>query len=293
MKITPFTFEPFGGDETATSSAIIADGLNGPEEEAAEEIIIPTFSQEELEAAKQHAYDDGFLAGKKEGVRDAEHQNQQHLEVLNGIVGQVNEKIGKLQSDYSQTLSKRQVELGKLVITCAEKLAGEALRKDPISDIAEMLDECLNGLFDSPEITANVHPEIAPLLQGKLPNTVTVNADESLTLNDCTLNWKHGQAMRDTANLWSEVEGIISRHFTTTSTLEAEVSVEATLETQTSAPQPITATPSAEIVTETPPQVHANAPVRTIINSPSATPESEPLTETPPTTNEIKGEDHE
>ncbi|GEM_PF-7118905 len=284
MKITPFTFESFGGDKPASPS-LAADVLDMPEEEVvAEEIIEPSFNQEELDAAKQQAYDDGFLAGKKEGIREAEQTNQQHLEVLNGVTAHINEKLVQLQADYTKTLKKRQAELGKLVMTCAEKIAGEALRKDPVSDIVDMIDNCLSGLFDSPELIAKVHPEIAPLLKDKLPDTVTIEVDDTLKLSDCLLNWKHGQAMRDTATLWGEIETIIERHFVTKSIAE-EVPVEATLE----APKPVKAAPAAA------PEPTATDTKATQVRTPATPVQNKPNQEIPSVTNKIetKGENHE
>ena len=218
MKIKPFTFDSFDQEITHIGdNGTLPDEI--ADEEQAEEIL-PTFSEDELESAKQQAYDDGFIAGKKEGLREIDRESQGKQNALSLVTASIENNLDNMRQDYQNTLHKRQKELGKIVIACADKLAAEALRKDPISDISHMIESSLDVLFDAPELIANVHPDIAPLLQEKLPNIVTVQADESLQLNDCNLNWQHGQAMRDSAQLWQEVDTIIERHFKTSSKQE-------------------------------------------------------------------------
>lgn len=217
MKVTPFTFDSFE-EEDKPSEAANALSQNLPEEQVEEEV--PSFSEDELNAAKQRAYDEGFLAGKKEGLRELDRTAQEKQDALAIVVSTVENNMQLMQQEYHNSIQQKQSDIGKLVITCADKLAREALRKDPIGDISDMIEACLDGLFDVPEVVANVHPDIAPLLQDKLPKIVTVNADKNIQLNDCNLSWKHGQAVRDSKQIWMEIEAIIERHFTSTATKE-------------------------------------------------------------------------
>lgn len=210
MRVTPFTFESLIPEHRAAASGEV---LAAPEEAVVEEAPAPTFSEAELEIVKRDAHDEGFLAGKKEGLREVEKESQVKQEQMLAVVSSIDEQLSKLQQEYDQVLRSRQKEIGRLVMTCAEKLAGEALRKDPVSDIAEMVESALNGLFDAPKIIALVHPSLAPMLKERLPRNVTIDTDESVHPANCTLMWQHGQAMRDTARIWQEIETIILRHF--------------------------------------------------------------------------------
>ena len=210
MKVTPFTFESLGQDALPANTAAQAGNQNDSVEQAPPP---PTFSEDELAAAKQLAYDDGFAAGKKEGLREVDRDAQEAQAALTKVVTNISDELGKLEEGYNNSLNNLQSSLGKLVITCADKVVIEALRKDPISDIQAMVESCLDGLFDTPEIVAVVHDDIKPLLQGKLPASITIETDSSMALTDCKLNWKHGQATRNSDEIWQEIDSIVNRHF--------------------------------------------------------------------------------
>lgn len=211
MKISPFNYQSLTDEEPA-SSPVVLDAVEG-EIEIVEDTVVVTFDEDEMEVAKKSSYDDGFMAGKKEGLREAELQAQQHQAEITTVLGKVETGLQVLQQQYTTAITQRQSELGKLVLTCAEKIAGEALRKNPTDDIHEMITECLSGLFDTPEVTAIVNPHLVEELQNKLPSNVTLQADETVQINDCRITWQHGEAMRDSSNLWNEVEQVIQRHF--------------------------------------------------------------------------------
>lgn len=229
MRISPFTYESFTDEEKV--SPVDNEEVQS-DVEVVQETVIITFDEDEMEVAQKTAYDDGFEAGKKEGIREAEMKGQQHLEEIKAVIGQIETSFQALQQQYGSAIAERQSELGKLVLTCAEKVAGEALRKDPASDIQEMINECLGGLFDSPEVVATVHPDLVETLEKSLPSNIMVTADESLQLSDCRLSWQHGEAIRDSGSLWNEVEQIIHRHFDKPAIIETPIKIETPTTTQ-------------------------------------------------------------
>ncbi len=258
MKISPFTYQSFAAEEPATSPVAVMD-VEG-EIDIIEETVVVTFDEDEMEVAKKASYDDGFMAGKKEGIREAEMKTQQHQNEISTVLSGVETSLKDLHQQYDTAIATRQSELGRLVLACAEKIAGEALRKDPASDINEMIGDCVEGLFDSPEITASVHPDLVPHLQQSLPKTITITADETLQLSDCRLNWQHGQAMRDSTRLWDEVEQIIERHFDKPSAKISPEPIGAEQVTDNPTPtpeQPAEATPVEAVDVKTPTPITA------------------------------------
>lgn len=251
MKITPFTFEPLIDDEVpASNDAVTAAQSLSEIEEVEPEIAPPTFSEEELEEAKKIAHDNGFMAGKKEGVREAEMKSQQFQDEMGAILRSVETSLQTLQTQYAQALQERQPEIGKLVYSCAQKIAGSALEKNPIDDISTMIEECMAGLFDAPKMEAVVHPDIADTLRKTLPSDIDISTDESLSISDCKLQWQHGFAMRDTADLWAEIEHILERHFSSNHAIAPASTTEEkdTPQTPTPAAEEIAVAAQAEIL---------------------------------------------
>ncbi len=218
MKITPFTFESLVADEAPSENRFHSFELpkkpsitQTPENHV--EIVEPNFSEADLMAAKQKAYDEGFASGKKEGVREAEN-NQQHMrEEVQLVVQSINQHSDSVQQHYEQTIKHYESQMAALVTVCAQKVAGEALRLSPLADIQEMIENCVSGLFDAPQIIATIHPSLITELKPLVPKTFELVGDESLQIGDCNLSWQHGQAMRDTSQLWQMVEQTLNRHF--------------------------------------------------------------------------------
>ena len=213
MKITPFTFDSLIAEEQMAPDAVMMRGVEIEPEALVEEAPAPTFDELQLEEAKQKSYDEGFIAGKSEGLRESEKQNQEAEEAQNQVLEIIANQLQQLQQQQQQHIQSKQQELGSLVMSCANKIAGEALRKDPISDISTMIEQCVAALFDQSEITARVHPQVAGLLENKLPKSVVIEQDEKLQLNDCQLQWQHGSATRDSQAIKAELENIISHYF--------------------------------------------------------------------------------
>lgn len=231
MKVTPFTFESLTNEpETTTSgrhSFVPEDfGVKTAASKAKEETPPspppPSFSEEELEAAKKQAQEEGFMAGKKEGQREAENAQQQNYDAMTMVLSRVEQQFTAFQMEQQQNMQAQRQELSQLVMACAQRVAGEALRKDSLSDIQEVIDSCLSGLFGAPELEVCVHPLIAKQLEGKLPKQVTITADADLPESDCTLQWLHGEANRDIEKLWKIMDEKIQRYFSTEPLNEGE-----------------------------------------------------------------------
>lgn len=215
MKVQPFTFDSFVDetpkkalDDAAQSSVI---------DETAERIIepkIPTFSTEELEQAKVIAKDAGFMAGKKEGLREAEHQQRQHQTELDQVMQAISQQLNEISNQSAMQMQQHQAMLGQLVIHCAKQVAGRSLQDHAVNEVKTMIEECVMALFETPEISVKAHPEIASQLPEMLAGTpLVVIADDTLQIADCQIHWLNGYAKRDTTQIWAEMEAIINRYF--------------------------------------------------------------------------------
>jgi flagellar assembly protein FliH len=219
MKITPFTFDPLVAEEAknASNASFVLEDFGVPQtnpvEEAEEVPPPPTFSEEEMEQAKKESAEEAFLAGKKEGLREAEKEQQQSLEAMTIVLSRVEEQLSVMQLEHQKKQEEQQSGLAQLILAAAQRVAGEALRRDGLSDIEEMIQNCLSGLFEVPDLLLIAHPDVIDGLKEKLPKQVSFQADEALNPADCRLQWQHGEAIRDTESLWNEIDSRIQRHF--------------------------------------------------------------------------------
>jgi flagellar assembly protein FliH len=174
----------------------------------------PSFSEAEMEAARKAAYEEGFMAGKAEGKREADAQMMQLQQEANQVSQMITQRLDNLAQQHRTYLIEKQAELGRLVLACAQKIAVEALRKDPLADIQAMVDDCLAQLMEQPMAVIQVHPKLQPQLAGIYANRAKVMGNPEIKPLDCVIQWQYGEATREIDEIWNQIEETIERYFT-------------------------------------------------------------------------------
>lgn len=232
MQITPFMFEPLLADPMRASGKLADNLLKNEDAETAEPEEEPaappppTFSEEELYAAKQAAYDEGFAAGKAEGKREVDHEAELLRQQTNGILEAINARLPQMEEQQQEFLARRQPELGSLVLSCAGRIALEALRKEPVADIEIMIAECLETLMGKQEILVSVHPKLQTPLTDLFGRKIKIDANSDMSPGDCRITWNSGESTREIDRIWSDIETVIERHFSIAPAAETETAAE-------------------------------------------------------------------
>lgn len=179
----------------------------------------PTYSQSELEAAKQIAHKAGFEEGKNAGVESVVNETHRRDTDASEAMHKLATDIKGLQQQYQDILAKQGSELTELVTLIARKVAGDALDANASKMIEGMVIRCLPIIVYKPRVIIDVHPEILDKVQAHL-NTLlreagftgdlTVRAGSTIARNDVKIDWAAGYAERSTEALWSEVTTLLS-----------------------------------------------------------------------------------
>ena len=212
MRITPFQFDSLLPEESPSSKKA-HDAQEVEVESVVKEPEVPSFSEEELEKAKAAAYEEGFMAGKKEGLREQDKTQQDNAMKLQAAVDTILPQLTAIEQNYVKSQAQNKTMMADLITGCATKLAGSALEHAPLSPVSDLVEDCLQTLFDAPTIDAKVHPDIVEGLQSRFPTQLNVIADESLAAGDCHLAWQHGTAIRSQKDIKNELQEIIARYF--------------------------------------------------------------------------------
>lgn len=171
----------------------------------------PTFSEEELEAARQ----EGFARGKSEGLAESKASRDQYVA---GIMNTIAQSLPKLFS--AETAREKLYEKEALV------LALEGFKTlFPLLDSRHGLDEtqaviasALEEVEGKSEIIIEVHPDALEgveahiaSIRGRLGGaTVTIReGEDSLGRGDCLIFWKDGGAVRDATALAAKIKSIM------------------------------------------------------------------------------------
>jgi flagellar assembly protein FliH len=184
------------------------------EEEVEPEIVVPTFSEEELAEARTES----FAAGKEEGRREAADATEQRL--LESI-----EKASGHLTDIFTRQTEANAEIAREMITIstaiARKMFPDLNARNALGEVERVVQETLKAVTEEPRIQIMVNPEIREPLTERMAimtqragfeGKVFVTPDPAMPLGDCRIEWSNGAAVRDAGELWEMIDKIIEHN---------------------------------------------------------------------------------
>lgn len=181
----------------------------------------PTFSEAQLEQAKQEAFQQGMVAGRNEAEAARDKAAEEQATAVKSLLQMISNRISIASEEHTRFLKNQHELLLNLSMAVARKVAGDALKREPQTSVQALLKECM-GLFAGNErITVFVPTQryeglklavdtIIPQLkdfQGQLE----IQGEDALAENDCRVEWKSGMAEYNAELLWSEIENIVKK----------------------------------------------------------------------------------
>ncbi len=210
------SFDPPTKEEIAAARQAELDREHQEEErlkalEAAEEA--PSFSEEELEAAKQESYDQG----RQEAIREMEVHAEQILAVTQQSVATKLEQIFLLQEQAAHVAERNTLELANVIV---RKLFPALAVEHGPPEIFAVVRNTLEQFREEPAVTIRVHTDYEPPMskatqemadRGLFKGSVHVIGDPEISPGDCRIEWDGGGAERNMDRLWGEIDGIIEK----------------------------------------------------------------------------------
>lgn len=170
---------------------------------------VPTFSEDELAAAKEIAYRQGVEEGKrmKQSEIDA-----QLLQTLTGFEGE----LVKFIDAESQKRREVQRDAAELAKTIALKICIAESEKNSIDRVVTCLDSFTKMLLDKPKINICVHPDLIESLSARIQHMIEGNMaqvimDDSLNILDCRFSWQEGGADVILQNTLQQIDSYIDQ----------------------------------------------------------------------------------
>ncbi len=169
------------------------------------DIITPSFTQADVEAARE----EGHQAGLTEA--QAEHHTVQ-TELRTAALTAIGEALAAARGDAAGVARHMADELSATILSLLAAALPAAAATLAGPEIAALLACVLPPLKREPSLTVRVHPGIATETETAIariwphPTTkVTILPDASLAPSDVAVIWAEGEAHRDTASLWAEL----------------------------------------------------------------------------------------
>ncbi|MBT3306901.1 MAG: hypothetical protein HN377_10520 [Alphaproteobacteria bacterium] len=183
-------------------------------EEAEPEVIVPTFSEEEIQAARTES----FAKGKEEGISEAAAATERDILAV----------LQKLDGQFT-SLFDAQETAGTSILDSAIAIASGITRKvfpalneqGALGEIERIVTLAMGKILDEPSVTITIHPDIEAQFGERIgalsvdtgfKGEVLIQTSEDLPAGDCRIEWNSGGAKREAAVLWQEIDEIIERN---------------------------------------------------------------------------------
>ncbi|MEQ8664798.1 MAG: FliH/SctL family protein [Rhodospirillales bacterium] len=217
-EVRPFLFDTdFDAVEKAAEKVAEAEAAKAEEteeEEEFEEEIVPTFSEEELERAKQEAFENGRKQGADEAMSSVERETRDVVKALSLKVTDV----FAAQEQANSILMRDGVGIATAMV---RKLFPEMNRQNALGEIRRLIETTLMRLIEEPRIIVRIHPDMQVPLSEQLPDLksgagyegrLLLKEDSKLEYGDCRLEWGDGSAERTVQSLWDSIDQIIEEN---------------------------------------------------------------------------------
>jgi flagellar assembly protein FliH len=173
----------------------------------------PTFTLEELEAARAEATAAGIEAGEARARAALE-------AAIEASLAGVGRALGDLLARQTGMLIEIRADAAELAHAIAAKLAPTLVAKVPLAEIETMIEGCLGELAEEPRIVIRLADQLVDALKARIdgiaaaagfPGQIVLLGDPSIEVGDARVEWAHGGAERNTRALASAIEAAVAR----------------------------------------------------------------------------------
>ena len=249
-KPKPFMFD-YSFDDGADEARQAAEQAARRAAEEAEANRPPTFTMEELEAARSEAY----AKGRQEGMDDAMAGiEQQVARTLDAVFS----RVSKVFEQHTQWTKQMEADAARLGLAVIGRLAPELAREKELPEVEAVIREAFGFLTEQPKVMIRVAKELEEPLSGKVElmasrvgyeGQVVLVGDPELPIDDCRVSWQAGAVERSLEDVWGQIEQITERVLAGTTKREKTEAAPA-VSVPTSAPETVQDTPAEKTPAE-------------------------------------------
>ncbi|MEK9844969.1 FliH/SctL family protein [Thalassospira sp.] len=174
--------------------------------------------------AEQKGHEQGYAEGHAKGLEQGYQEVMASVEKAIGDVESViAEKLGQIDEQQKRANAKINEDAIHVALGVIRKLAPAWSKQYQLVEIEDIIRQCLANLFDAPKVMIKVNPELETQLvevahriaeSRGFSGKVVVVGEPDVAVGDCMVSWGDGTAVRDSARVWSEINGIIENALT-------------------------------------------------------------------------------
>lgn len=196
-----------------------------------EELPPPVFSEEDLKAAKQKAFQDGRQEGTTETRQNQEANIKKTLEKISADLALLLQAEHKREKIYEHEVIETAIQIFQKLFPAYNKKHGfEELKEAIATTLKKQEGQTQITISVSPETVDGIKDQLSQIESTETSNKLIVKSDDSLAQGACALSWADGGAVRDPAALAEEIQSLLQQPLAGTPTkghdgnIEQEVS---------------------------------------------------------------------
>ncbi len=173
----------------------------------------PTFTEDDINLAREAAYEEGRRQGFEEAAVTTERRVQEVLANLATHLDQLDAAQGNANTEALESA----VRIGLAVI---RKILPATAEANAFTEVVRVIEDVVDQILDEPRIIVRVSEPLVEAVRARLEavvdshgfeGRVVVQADGRLALGDCRVEWTDGGAERDQAHIQNEIDAMIER----------------------------------------------------------------------------------
>jgi len=174
----------------------------------------PTFSAEQVAAARAKGFDDGHKAGLAESASSLENAATQALQDIAAQLA----SLGPICQAGLDVCRRDAIAIAQAV---ARRTVEASAQETALRTIENVLAATLARLIDEPRVVIRVHNDLLDPLQTRMssvtekcgfPGSVILLAEPGLQIPDCRIEWADGGAEYSSHAVLSEIDTLIERY---------------------------------------------------------------------------------
>jgi flagellar assembly protein FliH len=181
-----------------------------PEPPPEPEVIEPVFTAAELKAAREEAWREADELARAELASARAAAVQLSLATIAEQLGQAAQDAHTMAEDSAEAIAQLLLAGFAAAFPVLSRRHGKA-------EVQAVLQRILPALDCEPKVSIRVSPELAVAVAGELEQLdpdiaalMQIVPVETMSPGDVRINWRAGQAVRDTARLWQEIEAVLA-----------------------------------------------------------------------------------
>ena len=192
--------------ETAVSTPEVVETV--PEPQA---VVAPTYSEEEMNAAKTAAQKLGYEEGYRAKTEEIDNQTT-------GLLVELDKHIGDLLSQKEQLQKELERDFMELNLAVIKKLLPHISQEHAEEILTQFLNENFANFKTEAKLSFYFNPDIIGKMQAQIANLARINdfegkialhKDASLGVSDCRVEWENGGVQSGSDKLLEKVNNLL------------------------------------------------------------------------------------